>query len=176
MNKISKNGFTVIEILVALFVFSMVGLVTTGLFSRALLIERKSAGIQSIQENALAVLELMAREIRVGVVEGQNNNCINTTLDIDVYDSSGNIVNIVYGLSNGLVTRVYGGTTYVISSNDVIFNRIIFCVSGSGLPSDKQAARVTILASITNSAGQATTVDLQTTVTSRDILGELQNP
>ncbi len=166
-------GFTLVEFLVTVFVFSVMALATIAIFVRAMDIERRSFSAQRIQENALAVLELMAKEIRVGTISGPNSNCSANTLDMTVYDPSP--ITVIYRLNatSGVVEREYGGVTYLVSSSDVIFNNLIFCILNSGL--DDQPARVTVLASISNRVGKVITVNLQTTITSRDIADELQN-
>src|SRR3989344_7932176 len=165
-------GFTLVEFLVTVFVFSVMAVVTTAIFARSIDIERRSFSIQMIQENALAVLELMAKEIRVSTVPGPDSNCLANTLDMTIYEPSP--VDVTYRLntSSGIVERVYGGVTYLVSSNDVVFNSLIFCISNSGL--DNRSTRVTILASISNRIGRVINVNLQTTITTRDITDELQ--
>ena len=166
-------GFTLVEFLVTMFVFSIMALTTTAIFVRTMDIERRSFSAQRIQENALAVLELMAKEIRVGTVQGPDSNCLANTLNMTVYDPSATAVTYQLNTTLGIVERVYGGVTYLVSSNDVIFNSLMFCIQNSSI--DDASTRVTILASISNRIGQISTVKLQTTVTSRDIIDEFTN-
>lgn len=171
--KKSGGGFTLIELLVAVTIFSIVGVIVSGIFIQAMKIERKSFGAQVIQENALSVFELMAKEIRVASIPGPDNNCTSNVLDLTVFDSSGNAVPVQYSLNGGLIQRRYGTVDFFVSSNDVVFNSFVICIQNSAL--DNMPTRVTILASISNRLGQITTVNLQTTVTSRDITSELTN-
>lgn len=169
------NGFTVIELLVSIFLFSVMATITAGIFVKALEIERRSFSAQVIQENALVVFELMAKEIRVGNIVGPDSACASNILNIIILDSSNNPVNVTYQLnsSSGIVERIYGGNIYFTSTDDVVFNNLKFCIFNSGL--DDKSARVTILASISNRIGKVITANLQTTITSRDVSLELEN-
>lgn len=176
----TNAGFTIVELLVSILLFSVMATITAGIFVRALEIERRSFSAQSIQENALAVFELMAKEIRVGNIAGpDSSSCTSNVLNMTVlnpdppYDPPN--VSVTYRLnsSSGVVERIYGGVTYFVSSDDIIFNSLKFCILNSGV--DDQGARVTILASISNRVGKIITADLQTTITSRDASLELQN-
>lgn len=176
--KLFKNqrGFSIIEAVTSIFVFSIVALIISGLLVQAMNVERRAFSAQAIQENVLAVLALMAKEIRVSTISDQNNNC--TT------DPPLNILNIIhpiegaitYRLSSGVVERVTAGIIHTLSSDDVIFNNLIFCISGSATPFDNKSARVTVLLSVSNKKGrERLTTNIHTTVTSRDIVDELLN-
>ena len=164
-----------IEMLVTVFVFSVMAIITAAIFVRALEVERKSFSAQVVQENTLAVFGLMSKEIRVSDVAGPNSNCLASSLNITVYNSSGNAIATTYQLNSttGIVERNYGGQIYQVSSPDVIFNSLKFCILNSGL--DDEPVRVTILASISDRTNQSSTISLQTTTTSRNVADELQN-
>jgi len=61
-----KRGFTLVEILVAISIFSIVVAIATGGFISSLRTERQVSSLLSSQSNASLVLEQMAREIRTG--------------------------------------------------------------------------------------------------------------
>ena len=176
---IKKNqvGFSIVEMLTTVFVFSIIALVATAILVQAMQIERKAFAAQIIQENALAVFELMAKEIRVSIIANQNNDCFTQTPSTSLtIDHSINGITTYQLSTGGAVEKVAGGTKYVLSSEDVLFNSLGFCVLGSTLPSDNQSSRVTVVASISNRSGsESLTVKFQTTVTSRDIADEIQN-
>lgn len=174
---IKQKGFTLVETLVVIFVFSIIALVVSAVLIRALDIERRSFASQAIQENILAVVELMAKEIRVSIISDQDNNCsgsASSTLTIS-HPQEGAIVYRLNAL--GVIERVVGGTIYFLSSNEVTFNSLGFCILGTTSPADDQTARITILLSVqsNNISGQTVATKIQTTVTSRDIAAELQN-
>lgn len=169
-NKNNQKGFTLVELMVSILVFTIVGVITASIFIEALTIQRRSSEAQYIQENALAVLGLLAKEIRVATIIGPDN-CVDNSLNMTVYTSGGVAIPVTYSLSGGFVVRDYGGTGYYVSSNTVVFNSLIFCIQNSGV--DGKQTRVTILASISGKNGSVDPVQLQTTVVSRDVTLEL---
>lgn len=168
----SGAGFTIIEVLVATFLFSIITIEVSAIFVQVVNLERRGFAIQKIQENALFALELMAREIRVSQITTVDNNCTASSLDI-VHPVNGNVS---YVLNNGVIQRIADGVTTNLTSSDVVFVRLNFCVKGA--PSnDNQTPRVAILTSIQNKTGKEIfQFDLQTTVSSRDVRSEFQNP
>lgn len=174
--KQSQRGISVVELLATVFIFSVMALVISSVFIKAMEVERRVFASQAIQENAMAVLELMAKEIRVSNISNLDTNCIATTLTINHPTiTSGSPGNITYQLSGGMVQKIANGITYFLSSDEVVFNDLRFCVLGSSQPSDNLATRVAILASISNRTGRdILTVKLQTSVVTRDLTTEFQ--
>ena len=161
----TEKGFTLVELMVASLVFSIIVLSISGLFVQTLAQERRAFEAQKIQENGLFILELMSREIRVSQIQNQEStDCSATSLTI-IHPVNGTVT---YTLNAGVLQRTAGGVTTDLSSSDVTFSRLNFCVLGSGV-ADKQQARVTILASIQNKTGkEILTFNLETGVSSRD--------
>ena len=112
----------------------------------------------------------MAREIRVSTLApGQDADCITTTKDtlsIDHLVGAGSVT-IVYSVTpEGVVQRTAGGTMESISSPDVVFTDMYFCVSGSG--NDGQQPRIAIVSSVRDANSVSDEVfHVQTTVTPR---------
>ncbi len=167
--KQNSGGFTLVEVLVSAFVFSIIAVFVSGLFVQILALERRAFASQKIQENGLFIMELLSREIRVSQIQNQNSsNCTATSLTI-IHPVNGTIT---YSLINDVLQRVAGGVTTDLSSSAVSFSRLNFCVMGSGTSDDLQA-RVAILASIRNKTGkEILTTNLETTVSSRDVYTE----
>ena len=165
----SQEGFTIVEVIISAFVFSIIVTVTSGLFVQILALERRAFASQKIQENGLFIMELMSREIRVSQIQNQDSlNCTATTLTI-IHPVNGTVT---YSLTNGVLQRIAGGVTTDLSSSTVAFSRLNFCIMGSG-PTDDQQARVAILASIQNKTGrEILTTSFETTVSSRDVQTE----
>ncbi len=61
-----KKGFTLIEVLVAIAIFSIVVMIAAGAFTRALQTQREVAALISAQSNGSLTLEQMSREVRTG--------------------------------------------------------------------------------------------------------------
>jgi len=166
-----QQGFTIIEVLVSAFVFSIIVIVVGGLFVQILSAERRAFASQKIQENGLFIMELMSREIRVSQIENQDSDCATQTLTI-IHPVNGTVVYSL-DLSSGILKRTADGVVTDLSSSAIAFSRLNFCIMGSG-PTDGQQARVAILASIQNKTGkEILTANLETTVSSRDVQTEL---
>lgn len=161
-----EKGFTIVEVLVASFVFSIIAIGISSIFIGILQNERRAFAAQKIEENAMFVLEMMARDIRVSKIENQEDlNCGLTVLTI-AHPVKGTVV---YDLNAGIVRKTEGGTTVDISSSAINFTRMNFCVRGSGVTDQKQTV-VTIISSIQNRTGKETIkFDVQTSVSSRSV-------
>lgn len=179
--KFSKSeGFTLIEITVTIMVFSIIVVLVSSIFVRAIEIERRTVWSQRVQENATLVIESMAKEIRVSAIVNQDTpNCTTPASTLTMNHPTacgGSPCDITYTLSGTNVLRQTVSFSSFVNSTDVQFTRLNFCITGSGI-NDDQSPKVTILTSIRSTKGfPPSRVDLQTTVTSRDITTELQNP
>lgn len=162
----SGAGFTLTEMIVTVFVFSLLMIIVGSVFVSSLNTQRRAFNIQQAEENANFILESMAKEIRVGQITSPDTSCPASpaaTLSL-IHPVNGNIS---YSLSGNAVHRSVNGQDTTISSNTVQFTRLQFCVSGSAVGDNKQP-RVTILASVksTNTQQQAA-IDIQTTLSQR---------
>ena len=165
-------GFTLIEVTVTIMVFSIMVVLIGSIFARAVELERRTVWSQRVQENATLVLESMAKEIRVSdIVNQDSSDCTATTLNI-THPVNGAIS---YTMSGNNILR-QGAFASIINSSEVQFTRLNFCVTGSGA-SDNMSPKVTILMSLQSVRGTPpSSVNLQTTVTSRAIRSEFENP
>lgn len=166
-----EKGFTIVEVLIASFVFSIIAIGISSIFIGILTNERRAFAAQKIEENEMFVLEMMARDIRVSKILDQNDlNCGLTTLTINHPDKG----IIIYSLNAGVVQKTEGGIPeggipVDISSTDVNFTRMNFCVRGSGA-TDLQQTVVTIISSVQNRTGkEKLTFNVQTAVSSRSV-------
>lgn len=66
VRKNAATGFTIVELLIAIGLFSVVISLAMGGFARALRIQRQAGGLLLANSNASLVLEQMAREMRLG--------------------------------------------------------------------------------------------------------------
>jgi Tfp pilus assembly protein PilV len=164
-----SGGFTIVEVIVSAFVFSIIVIVIGGLFVQVLAAERRAFASQKVQENGLFIMEFMSREIRVSQIHNQDSpDCTAQPLTI-VHPVNGSVT---YLLTGDVLQRIAEGVTTDLSSSAVAFSRLNFCIMGSA-PTDDQQARVAIIASIKNKTGKETvTVNLETTVSSRDVQTE----
>lgn len=166
----NEKGFTIVEVLIASFVFSIIAIGISSIFIGILTNERRAFAAQKIEENEMFVLEMMARDIRVSKIDGPDDlNCGLTTLRINHPDKG--FIDYTINTGTGIVTKTEEatGTTVDISSADVNFTRMNFCVRGSGTTDQKQTV-VTIISSVQNRTGkEKLTFNVQTAVSSRSV-------
>lgn len=158
-----NKGFTLIETLVALGVFSIVIAIVTNLFAAGLKEQRKSLTLQYLQNDARYILELMSREIRMSRVEADSTKDL---LHITAYKPSGT-EDVTYSLNNGKIFR----NSESITSDRINVNRFNFYLANQSSP----PTLVTIVLD-TNGKGtsieQGTAINLQTTISTRDFIEE----
>mgnify|MGYP001584451403 CR=1 FL=1 len=165
-----EAGFTIVEVLVTSLIFSIIAMAVSAIFVETLSLQRRASASQKIQDNAMLVLESMSRDIRVSLIVNQESpGCTASTLTINHPVKGG----VVFRMSNGAIEKSQGGGTFVaISGSDVRFSRFNFCVTGS-LPNDNKTPRVAVLTTVENVSGrEVLEVNLQTTVSSRDVINE----
>ncbi len=170
----SERGFSLVEVLVSSLIFSIIAISVSGIFVQVIGLERRGFAAQKIQDNALFVLEMMSRDMRVSRIANQESpGCSLTTITMN-HPQKGVVV---YRVTSGAVEKSENGGAYAaISTSDVNFTRMNFCVVGSGI-GDHQTPRVAILTSIQNRIGkEILQINLQTTVSSRDVSDEFQAP
>lgn len=175
----SQTGFTLIEVTVTIMVFSIMMVLVGSIFARAIELERRTVWSQRVQENATLVLESMTKEVRVSIIANQDTpNCTTpaTTLTMNHPTAcGGSSCNIIYSLNGNNIQKQVGSTSSIINSSDVQATRFNFCITGTGTDDD-QSPRVTILMTLRSVKGSPpSNVNLQTTITLRDITTELQN-
>ena len=133
-----KKGFTLIELIVAVSVFTMVMVLSTGSILTMLDSNRKSQNLRSVMDNLNQTLESMTRTIRFGEnyhcgsigTLTRPRDCSSGDPTLVVRDSGGNLVS--YTLTGGQIRRsVNGGTSLPMTSSDVVIQSLMFRVVGS---------------------------------------------
>lgn len=74
---INKQGFTLLELLVSVFIFSLVMITVVALFTRFVTFQKRSQSIQQNMEDARYVMELMAKTLRTSSVVSSTASSIN---------------------------------------------------------------------------------------------------
>lgn len=165
---IKKNGFTLIELIVATFIFSILMMLAGGSIVSALNLQRQALNIKKVEENGKFILELMTRELRVAnPINTPDNTCSGSGVFVINFQHPVNGT-IEYSLNGSQVQRRVNGVDTIISNPDIEVTRLIFCITGNTINDDKQP-RVTIILGLKSggSAAQAATIDLETTVSQR---------
>lgn len=166
MTSSRRSGFTLVELLIAMAIFSIVISVATGAFIRALRTQRQLVSFASANSNLSLVLEQMAREIRVGSSfqqDGEGN--------ISFVNGRGDAVTYAYDEEREAIERVGPtGEEQPLTSENVAVKDLRFLVL-FGAEDDGYPARVTVTAAVTpREAGVDTAViRIQTTISARSL-------
>ncbi|MCD6284112.1 prepilin-type N-terminal cleavage/methylation domain-containing protein [bacterium] len=156
----NKKGLTLIELIIALAIFSIVVLLVSDIFLDVIKGQRRSIGIQNIEENLRYTLERMSREIRMSEVKTGEGTF--SSLDITAHKPTGD-EDVSYKLSSDEITR---NDISITSQNTVKITDLKFYVKKNSVQ-----PRVTIVIKAESKDGkqeQISKIHLQTTVVSRE--------
>lgn len=177
----NRNGFTLIEVLVAVGIFSFVVAIAVGGFARALRSQREIAGLAAANTAASLAVEQMSREVRTGIDFrcdlglGNIQTCPAGGAETSrIVFTNANFEEVAYCLHQNGVWRGVGsaacgtGASEKITGDNLIVKNLVFTVFGAEL-GDDLPPRVTIFlgASPTEKTIQSLSVNIQTTVSSR---------
>lgn len=168
--KNNQNGFGIVELIVATFVFSLMSIIVATNFVSILDLQRRGFAAQVMQEETLFAFEMMAREIRVSQVQSPDDlscNAVSLSIDHPVNGAT------VYTVNSGVISKTVGGNTFPITSSKVNFTRFNFCITGSGI--DDEQPRITVISSVRPTNGVDLRFDIQTSISSRDFREEFLN-
>jgi prepilin-type N-terminal cleavage/methylation domain-containing protein len=173
------GGFTLIEMLVALSIFSLIMTIMMGSVLSVLSANRKSQSLRTVMDNLSYTLDDMTRTIRFG----KNYHCgadgnLADPRDCGVGDDVMTFLasdgrEITYSLDGGRIIRsVDGGDDYAMTSADVTISRLAFYVFGSDPFPDPDTEQPQVILIVGGSAGPSTAkggteFNLQTTITQR---------
>ncbi len=160
-NNKTKSGFTIIELIVGLAIFSLAATIAVALLTTALRAQRKSIAIQNAFDNGRYLIGFMAKEIRMSEI---------TSFDGEIYN-----LNIVHPI-NGNVTYSFSGNNLLRNSDQINSDEVRvtgrFVVDGKAPSGDDEQPRVTIVMEVeTNSVKveEKAEIRLQTTLSQRNL-------
>lgn len=181
-----QAGFTLVEVIVAIALFSVVVSIAAGGFVTALRSQRQVAALIAADNNVSLVLEQMARELRTGYnVCRPGENCFKpsatncpalspvTVNELDFYnaDSQG----VIYRLNGDVIERAEqdANGNFVFSpltGNNVSVKYLNFTLSGN-LSGDCWPPRVTISLGLSSkdSSVAGDIINIQTTISARQL-------
>ncbi len=176
-----KKGFTLIEVMVSVSIFSIVMLVATGAVFSIVEANKKAHTLKSVMTNLNFALESMARDIRVGSQFSCNNtgDCISGG-DLFSYKANRDVdgdglVNdsVEYKLiSEGIQKRVYGGNkgyTSTITAREINIESLKFYVVGTAAGDSKQPKVVITIKGYAGVGNTKSSFNIQTTISERAI-------
>lgn len=164
-----RKGFTLIELIIAIAVFSTVVSIAVGGFVRALRTQRQVMGLLSANSNASLVMEQMARELRTGFdFCPPSQPCSESELSFR--NAAGEAVR--YRLTDGALERGVNNVFAPLTASNVSVRHLTFTISGNDLH-DGFPPRITVVMGVSSKElGVAgTVVNMQTTVSARVLDG-----
>ena len=161
----SQKAFTMVELLVAMSLFVVFVVISTGGFVRALRTQRSIVALIAANDNVSLTIEQMTREIRTG----SNFSLAGDDLNF----SNANNVQVMYRLngSTNVIERNENGADFKpITATNVRINKLNFYLRGQ-LAGDGYPPRVTIVINISPNIPtiQNINASFQTTVSARNL-------
>ncbi|MCI5108599.1 MAG: prepilin-type N-terminal cleavage/methylation domain-containing protein [Candidatus Pacebacteria bacterium] len=163
-----KKGFTLVELMVSLTIFSMVVVIAIGALISMFNLNKGALGIASVMNDLNFTVESMTREIRFGQSYecGSGGDCPGGDSEITVNFEG---VETSYYLSGTSIYRdVLGQTPVAITGDEVEITELTFYVIGSD-PDDEVHPYVVMFISGEVGEDDPTSFTLQTSVTQRVI-------
>lgn len=175
----NNKGFSLVEILVSIAIFSIVMVTAAGALLTTIDANHKAQAIQSVMNNLNFALESMSRAIRVGDTYhcGDSGSLVSNQVPNDCTDgnsffafkrSKDNQVVYYYLSGTQIFRQTNAGEILAISAPEIVIENLKFYVQGASLGSQAQP-RVTIV--IQGYAGATakikTPFNLQTTLSQR---------
>jgi len=168
VNKISqKKGFTLIEMLVSIALFSIVITIAMGSIFTIIDANRKSQTLTLVMNNLNFALEIMTRDIKTSNPRTIATESGGNTLRIE--DQDGDIIRYRYSDSNlNIEKSVNSSSNYIsIISSDVVIEDFIFDLIGDADEQPRVVLVVNGYAQITERI--RSDFDIQTTVSPRQL-------
>ena len=158
--KNSQRGFTLVELIIALAVFSIVITIVIGSANSVFRGQRKAFAMQNAQESSRFILEVMAKEIRMSTIN--TGGGVNLTI-LNISNSDGQIFDYQFDNTNKRLLR--NGQVISPSNIGVTGN---FHVSQYVFPSDPERKLATITMKIeVVGEGDDAIMNLQNTISPR---------
>ena len=166
-----KDGFTLIELIVAIGVFSTIVSIAVGGFVSALRTQRQTVALIAANSNASLTMEQMAREIRAGFDFCLPGQCIGTS-ELSFKNAAGDVVTYRLNGVSGAVERGISGNFSPLTAENVSIRYLHFVLSGND-SRDGLSPRITVSMGVSSKelgvAGSV--VNIQTTVSARVLDG-----
>lgn len=171
-----NKGFTLFEMLVAVFIFSIVVLIAMNALVGIIGAQRKATSVQNIQDNVRFALEFMTRAIRTGQVLscGQiqfavPRDCAGSDSLLAFTASDG--AQTVFRLFNNRIefSNDSGGSFGAITASEVRIDRLRFYVVGGEIADLQTRVTVSLGATIEPGTKNEKTINIQTSVTPRTL-------
>lgn len=168
------KGYTLLELIVAVGIFSLIMLAVSSAYLSLIKLDRETRAVNDIINNLSFAVDSMGREMRTGSRYDCNpSSDSDTVLDnctagssLQFRDSSGRTVR--YSLSNGQIIARISGVDAAITDPRITISNLVFYVRGAASTDTIQPqVLVTIKGSITTSPTRTVSTSVQVSATQR---------
>lgn len=171
-----KKGFTLIELLISMTIFSIVMISAIGLFNAGIENQRKSLALQTLCDSASYTIEYMSRTIRMAK---KDLDGIYITAGCNFENPGSNLSKIrflnyhkelqEFILENGQIKEKKGSAQFTaLTSDNFQVNKLFFKLFGQ-CQTDELQPKVTIVMEIQTKEAEPQTLNLETTISQRDL-------
>lgn len=183
-NKKYSKGSTLVELLIAMVVFSLVTIMVVNVFSGVLKDQQGIVDKKNLLDNSRYAMEFMTKELRMAQINSIDpgatfridgtTSFVNSTSPVIVFTNSSND-NVTYSLSGSKIMRqaknndtLFDTGNQPISSDEINISQINFHINNWGLSGGpgSSAPTITIFIKAVNLAGTSS-LELQSIVTPR---------
>ncbi len=155
-----KRGYTLIELIIAIGLFALIMMLSSGAYLMMIGLNRQAQGIATGIDSLSFALESMTRDIRTG-----SSYCGSSVPPCALSVNPGSFsfknkdgVVVTYSLSGSTLMKTVGATPSPLTDPSVTISSLVFYAVGTQpAPSDREQSRVTITVSGTVSAGAGKT-------------------
>lgn len=161
----NKNGFTLIEFLVAIAIFSLLVSSAVFILSSTLKSQRKALALQQISDQTSYMLEYMSRTIRMA----QPGTIKSAAGGVEFESYNGETVKFFY--EDGAIKQFKSGEAINLTSEDIEVTSAYFSITGIDT-GDGLQPKVTIAITITSEGSkpeEQTEIRVQTTISQRNL-------
>lgn len=172
MSHKKQKGFTLVELLVSMGLFSIVMMISIGTLLSIVDANRKARSLIAVTTEMNFLFDSMMRTIRTGYeyrcgIAG--SDCPNGDLVLNLKNKDGDPVQYSFNQGLGTIERTIDGSRDRLTSPIVRINKMSFIVTGTAVEGDEEQPTVTVMvqAAAGVDAETSTRFNLQATVTQR---------
>lgn len=156
----NNRGFTLIEMIVALGIFSVAIVIAVSTFLNLQDAERKIQGKLTVVDNLRFALEIMAKEARTGTAYGSSGSSFSFT--------NVNGLAVVYRLNAGQIEKSLAGASFQpLTAGDITVEDLDFYVRGAPSGDNIQPWVLISIKAFAETKGAKESFSLQTSVSQR---------
>ncbi|MBI1974666.1 MAG: type II secretion system protein [Candidatus Zambryskibacteria bacterium] len=170
-----QKGFTLIELMTAIAIFTIVMTISMGSLLNIFDVNRKSRSLKTVLNNLNLAVESMSREMRFG----RNYHCGGGDVSIPQNCSSGDIIisflssdgaQITYRFNNASIEKKVGTGSYLaVTAPEIVIDDLVFYAQGASSADALQPKVVMKIKSHAGSGKSRSDFTLQTLVSERTL-------